>query len=215
MRAATAKAGQIINALKKEYPKARISLNSSNPVQLLVSVMLSAQCTDKRVNIVTSKLFIKYKTAADFARADLKTFEQEIRPTGFYRNKARNIIASAKMIENEFNGKVPDTMESLLKLPGVARKTANIVLSNAYGKLEGIAVDTHMKRVNYRLGLTKNANPEKIEQDLMKIIPSKLWNTYAYLIIEHGRAVCKAPVPHCSRCVLNKICPKNGVTKRL
>ncbi len=212
---ARAKAEEIIRILKKEYKEAKISLNSSNLVQLLVAVILSAQCTDKRVNIVTAKLFRKYKTASDFAGADLKKFEQEIRPTGFYRNKAKNIINSARIIAEEFNGKVPDTMESLLKLPGVARKTANIVLSNAYGKLEGIAVDTHMRRLNYRLGLTKNTDPDKIEQDLMKIVPRKMWNTYTYLIIEHGRAVCKAPVPYCIKCILNKMCPKQGVTEKL
>ncbi len=212
---ATAKASRIIAILKKEYKGAKISLNSSNPVQLLVAVILSAQCTDKRVNIVTNTLFKKYKTAEDFAQADLKTFEQEIRPTGFYRNKAKNIISSGRIIIKAFNGKVPDTMEGLLKLPGVARKTANIVLSNAYGKLEGIAVDTHMKRVNYRLGLTKNTDPDKIEKDLIKIIPRKLWNTYTYKIIEHGRTVCKAPVPVCSKCVLNKTCPKKGITEWL
>lgn len=212
---AAAKAEEVVRLLKNEYPKARISLSFSNPVQLLVAVMLSAQCTDKRVNIVTTTLFKKYRTAEDFARADLRTFEQEIRPTGFYRNKARNIINSAGIIVKEFNGKVPDTMEGLLELPGVARKTANIVLSSAYGKVEGIAVDTHMRRVNYRLGLTKNTNPDKIEQDLMQVVPKKLWSTYTYMIIEHGRAVCKAPVPVCSKCVLNKICLKQGVTKQL
>ncbi len=215
MASASKKASRILSILKKEYGEAKISLKSSNHVQLLVAVILSAQCTDKRVNIVTAELFRKYKTASDFAGADLKTFEQEIRPTGFYRNKAKNIINSARIIVKEFNSKVPDTMESLLKLPGVARKTANIILSNAYGKLEGIAVDTHMRRLNYRLGLTKNTDPDKIEQDLMKIVPRRMWNTYTYLIIEHGRAVCKAPVPLCSRCVLNRICPKNGVTKQL
>lgn len=209
------KAEEVVRLLKNEYPKARISLSFSNPVQLLVAVILSAQCTDKRVNIVTAELFRKYKTASDFAGADLKTLEQEIRPTGFYRNKAKNIINSAGIIVKEFNGKVPDTMEGLLELPGVARKTANIVLSSAYGKVEGIAVDTHMRRVNYRLGLTKNTDPDKIEQDLMKIIQRKFWNTYTYQIIEHGRAVCRAPVPFCSKCVLNRICQKNGVTKRL
>lgn len=209
------KAKEIIAILKREYPEAKISLNFHNPVQLLVAVMLSAQCTDKRVNIVTSTLFRKYKTASDFAGANMKTFEQEIMSTGFYRNKARNIINSAKIIEKDFNGKVPDAMEGLLKLPGVARKTANIVLSNAYGIVAGIPVDTHQKRVNYRLGLTKNTDPDKIEQDLMKAIPKSIWGSYAYLIIEHGRAVCKAPVPICSKCVLNKICPKQGVTKQL
>lgn len=215
MASVSKKASRIISILKKEYREAKISLNSSNPVQLLVAVILSAQCTDKRVNIVTAQLFKKYKTASDFAGANLKKFEQEIRSTGFYRNKAKNIINSARIIAEEFNGKVPDTMEGLLSLPGVARKTANIVLSNAYGKLEGIAVDTHMRRLNYRLGLTKNTDPNKIEQDLTKVIPRKMWNTYTYLIIEHGRAVCKAPVPYCSKCVLNKICPKNGVTNQL
>lgn len=212
---AAAKTEDVIRLLKKEYPKAGISLNFSNPVQLLVAVMLSAQCTDKRVNIVTAELFGKYKTASDFAGTDLKTLEQEIRPTGFYRNKAKNIINSARIIVKDFNGKVPDTMESLLKLPGVARKTANIVLSNAYGKNFGIAVDTHVKRLSYRLGLTKNTNPDKIEQDLVKLYEKSMWNKITYLLIEHGRAVCRAPVPFCSKCVLNRICPKNGVTKQL
>lgn len=215
MPSASRKASRILSILKKEYGEAKISLNSSNPVQLLVAVILSAQCTDKRVNIVTAGLFRKYKTASDFAGADLKTFEQEIRPTGFYRNKAKNIIDSGRIIANEFNGKVPDTMENLLELPGVARKTANIVLSNAYGKNFGIAVDTHVKRLSYRLGLTKNTNPDKIEQDLMKLYEKNTWNKITYLLIEHGRAVCKAPVPLCSKCVLNRICPKNGVARRL
>ncbi len=210
-----ARAENVIKLLKKEYAKAGISLNFSNPVQLLVAVILSAQCTDKRVNVITNTLFRKYKTAADFARAGLRTLEQEIRPAGFYRNKARNIIASAKIIENEFNGEVPNSMESLLKLPGVARKTANIVLSNAYGKNFGIAVDTHVKRLSYRLGLTKNTNPDKIEQDLVRLYEKSMWNKITYLLIAHGRAVCRAPVPVCSRCVLEKICPKNGVTKQL
>lgn len=213
--AAADRAENVIKLLKSEYPKARISLNFSNPVQLLVAVMLSAQCTDKRVNIVTSTLFKKYKTAADFARADLEALEQEVRPTGFYRNKAKNIINSARIIVNEFNGKVPDAMEELLKLPGVARKTANIVLSSAYGRNFGIAVDTHVKRLSYRLGLTKNTNPDKIEQDLVKLYEKSIWNKITYLLIAHGRAVCKAPVPICGRCVLNKVCPKNGVTKQL
>lgn len=204
-----------IKLLKKEYPHAQISLKYKTPMQLLAAVILSAQCTDKRVNIVTEELFKKYKTPSDFAKVEQKTFEQEIRSTGFYRNKAKNIIASAKLIDGKFGGKIPDKMEELLTLPGVARKTANITLSNLYGKNCGIAVDTHMKRVNYRLGLTKNTNPDKIEADLMKIIPREMWGSYTHLIIQHGRAVCKAPVPMCSKCVLNKICPKQGVAKNL
>ena len=207
------RAAKVINLLKKEYPAAKIALYSNNPMQLLVAVILSAQCTDKMVNIVTKHLFKKYKTVDGFAKADLNTFQNEIRSTGFYRNKAKNIIATARIIQKDFNGKIPDNMDDLLKLKGVARKTANIVLSNVYGVLAGIAIDTHMKRVNYRLGLTDNTNPDKIEQDLMKIIPKKLWNRYTYLIIEHGRAVCKAPVPACSKCVLSKVCPRKGVVK--
>lgn len=204
-----------IKLLKKEYPHAKISLGYNTPMQLLAAVILSAQCTDKRVNIVTEKLFKKYKTPSDFAKAEQKTFEQEIKSTGFYRNKAKNIIASARLIDGKFGGKIPDKMEELLTLPGVARKTANIILSNLYGKNCGIAVDTHMKRINYRLGLTKNTNPDKIEADLMKIIPEEIWGGYTHLIIQHGRATCKAPIPYCSRCVLNKICPKQGVEKNL
>ena len=207
-------AAKILSLLKKEYPKAKIALSSRTPIQLLVAVILSAQCTDKRVNIVTKGLFRKYKTVSDFANAKQKVFEQEIRSTGFYRNKAKNIIATANMIQKDFNGKIPSSMENMLKLPGVARKTANIVLGNVYGVVTGIPVDRHMKRVNFRLGLTKNTNPEKIEKDLMQIIPKKEWKRYSYYIISHGRAVCKAPTPICSKCILNKICPKNGVTKQ-
>ncbi len=209
------RAASIIKILKKDYPKAKISLDYTNNVQLLVSVILSAQCTDKRVNIVTKSLFRRYQTAKDFANANLKTLRQEIRSTGFYRNKAKNIIASAKVIQKEFNGKVPKTMEEMLKLPGVARKTANVVLGNAYGIVKGIVVDTHCKRVSYRLGLTSSTVPEKSERELMQIIPKNDWLSYGYLAIEHGRIVCKAPVPFCNRCILKKICPKNGVTKQL
>ncbi len=207
------RAAAVIRILKNEYPKAKISLNYGNHVQLLVSVILSAQCTDKRVNIVTGSLFRKYKKAKDFANANLRKFQREIRPTGFYRNKGKNIIASAKMIQKEFKGKVPDRMEDLLKLPGVARKTANVVLGNAYGIVEGVVVDTHCKRVSYRLGLTSSTAPEKSEKELMRIIPKEDWSSYGYLAIAHGRAVCKAPVPLCSKCVLSRICPKKGVAK--
>src|SRR3989304_2713836 len=178
------RAFEILRRLKRAYPKAKIALKYGNNIQLLVAVILSAQCTDKKVNEVTGDLFKKYKTAKDFTNANIKTFEQEIRSTGFYHNKARNIIAACKMIENEFNGKVPNTMGELLRLPGVARKTANIVLYNAYGVIEGIAVDTHVRRVAGRLGLTQYQDPDKIEQDLMEIIPKKDWGIFSYLLIE-------------------------------
>ena len=203
----------ILDKLSKTYPKAKISLGFSNPLQLLISVMLSAQCTDERVNKVTPALFKRYKTSKDFANSDIKELETLIRSTGFYRAKSKNIKNSCKIITEKHNGKVPDSMSELLELPGVARKTANIVLSNAYGIVEGIAVDTHVKRISYRIGLTKNTNPEKIEKDLISLLPKKYWVYGAYIMIEHGRAFCKAPVPICSKCPVNKECPKNGVVK--
>jgi endonuclease-3 len=202
-----ANARRIISTLKKAFPRARIALKFENPLELLVSTVLSAQCTDERVNKVTASLFEKYRTPADYAHADLKTFEQEIRSTGFYHNKAKNIIAACKMIESDFNSKVPDTMEGLLRLPGVARKTANIVLYNAYGVTEGIAVDTHVRRVSGRLGLTQNEDPDKIEKDLMDIVPEKNWGIFSYLLIDHGRKICQAKKPLCPRCTLGHGCP--------
>lgn len=198
---------KILSLLKKEYPGAKIALSFRTPLEILVSTVLSAQCTDKRVNIVTAHLFKKYKKVGDYAGADLKTFEQEIRSTGFYRSKARNIINSAKIILKDFNGKVPDSMEDLLKLPGVARKTANIVLFNGFGKTEGIAVDTHVRRLSRRLGLTKHDDPVKIEQDLIKLVDTKEWSRISYLLIEHGRSICDARKPKCPECVLGKLCP--------
>ena len=206
-------AKKVYTILNKEYPKAEIALTHENPLELLISVILSAQCTDKRVNIVTKELFKKYKKAEDYAYGDIDDLKQMIRSTGFYNAKAKNIQNTCKIIVKKHNGKVPQTMEELVKLPGVGRKTANIVLSNAFGILEGIAVDTHVKRITYRLGLTRNNDPVKIEQDLMKLLPKKQWNHYTYLIIEHGRAICKAPTPICSKCVLNKECPKVSVDK--
>ncbi len=197
---------EIIKRLKKEYPKAKIALEFSNPIEILVATILSAQCTDERVNKVTKSLFKKYRTIKDYANANLKEFEQEIKSTGFYHNKAKNIISSAKIILEKFNGKVPDKMEDLLSLPGVARKTANIVLSNAYGIVEGIAVDTHVKRLSQRLGLTKNDDPVKIEQDLTKIIPKSDWFIISYLLIDHGRKICNAKKPKCFECVLSDLC---------
>ena len=205
---------EIYSLLSKNYPDARIALNYKNPWELLVCVVLSAQCTDKRVNIVTEKLFRKYASIEDYARADLKEFEGDIRSTGFYRNKAKNIISSAKFIINNFNGKVPDNMDDLLKLQGVARKTANIVALNAYGIICGIAVDTHVKRLSAKLGFTKENNPVKIENDLMKIFPRKLWGKLSYLLIEHGRALCKAVNPACGDCFLKDLCPGKMVSRQ-
>lgn len=202
---------EILKLLKKEYPKAKIALHFRNPLEILVSTILSAQCTDKRVNIVTETLFKKYKDAKDYASADLKSFQEEIRSTGFYRNKAKNIIASAKIIVKEFGGKVPDAMEELLRLPGVARKTANIVLFNGFGKVEGIAVDTHVRRLSQRLGLSKNDDPVKIEQDIIKLLDKKEWGGVSYLLIEHGRKVCDARKPKCPECILQKLCPSKKI----
>jgi len=194
-------------ALKKLFPNAGIELSFGNPWELLVAVQLSAQCTDKMVNKVTATLFKKYRTPRDFASANLEEFEQEIKPTGFYHNKARNIINAANMVVDDFGGKVPKTMAELVTLPGVARKTANIVLFNAYGIIDGIAVDTHVRRLSNRLGLSNNNDPEKIEQELMKLVPKAEWGHFSYLLIEHGRAICVARKPLCAQCVLNDICP--------
>jgi endonuclease-3 len=198
---------KILALLKRTYPKAKIALTYYNPLQLLISTILSAQCTDKRVNIVTQSLFKKYKTVDDYARAKTPVFEQEIRSTGFYKNKAKNIIAAARKIKKEYGGRVPATMETLLGLPGVARKTANIVLANAYGKVEGIAVDTHVKRLSGRLGFTTNQNPDKIEGDLMRLFPKKEWFCINYVLIEHGRKVCDAKKPRCPVCSVATLCP--------
>lgn len=205
---------KIIALLRKHYPKADTALIYGNPFQLLVSTILSAQCTDKRVNMVTPGLFRKYPSVKAFAEADLEELMQQIRSTGFYRNKAKNIKNASRMILEDFNEKVPDTMEDLLKLPGVARKTANIVLYHAMGKIEGIAVDTHVRRLSFRLGWTKSKDPKKIEQDLMKIIPKEDWGRITDMLIDHGRALCIAQRPRCSECFLNKICPNAENVKK-
>jgi len=198
---------KIIDFLEKEFPNAKIALNYRNPLELLVATILSAQCTDERVNMVTKSLFMKYKKAEDYANADIAELEQEIRPTGFYRNKARNLKNTGEMLVKRFHSQVPKTMDEVLELPGVARKTANIVLQNAYGVVEGIAVDTHVRRVTARLGLTTNEDQNKIEQDLMKIVPRDKWMRITDLVISLGRRVCTARKPKCNICVLNKICP--------
>ena len=198
---------KIIRLLEKEHSDAEIALTFKNPLELLISTILSAQCTDERVNIVTKTLFKKYRTPEDYAKVDIEELEQDIRSTGFYHNKARNIKKCCQMLIEKFGSQVPRTMEELLELPGVARKTANIVLSNAFGIVEGIAVDTHVRRLSERLGLTQNKNQDKIEQDLMKIVQKEMWMRFSDLLIFHGRRICMAKKPKCGECVLNKICP--------
>lgn len=197
--------------LEKEYPDAKCALHFSNPHEMLFATILSAQCTDVMVNRVTADLFLKYPTLVDYAKADREELEREVRPTGFFRMKSKHIQESAQKILDDFSGQVPDTMEGLVELPGVARKTANIVLGNSFGKVEGVAVDTHVKRLSKRLGLTSNEDPDKIERDLMELAPKSKWFKLTYLLIEHGRKVCKAPVPRCEDCVVNDICPSSRV----
>lgn len=205
------KIARIINILQREYPQAKIVLNFSNPMELLVATILSAQSTDVTVNKVTPEVFKKYKNVNDYAQAEQKELEQEIYSTGFYHNKAKNIIAAAKLLAKKYQGKIPETMAEILELPGVARKTGNIVLFNAYGVIAGIPVDTHVRRLSQRLGLTRQEDPEKIEQDLMKLVPQKFWGKFSYLFIDHGRKVCDAKKPKCPQCVLNKLCPSYRV----
>ena len=198
---------KIISALEKDYPNPKTALNYKNPHQLLVATILSAQCTDVRVNLVTKNLFKKYKNVEDFAGADLSEFEQDIRSTGFYRNKAKNIVATSKIIADKYNGKVPDSMERLITLPGVARKTANVILSEAFDKQEGIAVDTHVIRLANLLKLTESKDPKIIEKDIMSIAPQEYWGKISNLLISHGRNICIARKPKCEICHLKKICP--------
>ncbi len=199
----------LLGALKKAYPGAHCALNFNNPLQMLFATILSAQCTDKRVNLVTPVLFSRYRTVEDFADADPEELMSIIKSTGFYRNKAKNIKAAAQLIESQFKGQVPSTMDDLLTLPGVARKTANVVLYNAFGKNEGITVDTHVLRVSARLGLTRSDKPAIVEKDLMKILPRHEWGQFSHLLIELGRDVCKAPRPYCKKCRLRPFCPWN------
>jgi len=197
----------------KECPELKTALNFSNPFELLVATVLSAQTTDVHVNKVTERLFKKYKSVKDYAYADLDIFQKDINSINFYRNKAKNIQASAKIIIERFNSKVPKTMDELITLPGVARKTANIILFNIYGINEGIAVDTHVKRLSQRLGITKNEDPVKIEKDLMLITPQKEWGNLSHLLILHGRKVCQAKKPKHNECVLYDICPSRNTEK--
>ncbi|HEX6708859.1 MAG TPA: endonuclease III [Rubrobacter sp.] len=207
MDLSAAPATEVIARLKAEYPDARTELNWTNPLELLVATILSAQTTDVRVNQVTETLFAKYRTADDYADSAPDELEEDIRPTGFYRNKARSLRGMARALVEEHGGEVPRTMPELVALPGVGRKTANVVLGNAFDTNEGVVVDTHVRRVSNRLGLTESQAPVKIEQDLMALVPEEDWTIFSHLLIFHGRRVCKARKPDCPDCVLNDICP--------
>ena len=200
---------KIIRLLKRAYPDAKCSLNHSNAFELLIATILSAQCTDARVNIVTQDLFRKYRTPEDYLKVSDKELQRDIRTTGFFRNKTKSIQGTAKALTEEYGGVVPATMDELLELPGVARKTANVVLGNAFGISAGVVVDTHVTRLSHRLGLTDQKTAEKIEQDLIAIVPKKDWVIFPHLFIAHGRAICKARSPLCTECVVEKLCPSS------
>jgi endonuclease-3 len=202
---------QLLEILPQVYPGAHCELDFHNPLQLLVATILSAQCTDKRVNMVTPALFKKYRTAKDYANAPQAEFENKIKPTGFYRNKTKSIRGAMRAIVEEHGGKVPDTMEELCALPGVGRKTANVVLGNAFHKNEGIVVDTHVIRLSQRLGLTKHKDAEKIERDLMKLVPREHWTDWSHWLIWHGRRRCFARKPDCSNCEVFRLCPSGKI----
>lgn len=197
---------KIIEILKEAYPNAKCSLDFTTPFEMLVAVILSAQCTDERVNKTTPALFAKYSTPQDFANMDIEELENFIHPCGFYKNKAKNIKATAQIIATKYNGKVPETMEELMSLPGVGRKTANVVMLEAFNKPQGIAVDTHCKRISNKIGFSNEKEPEKIEQDLLKIIPSKYYKDMNHILIWHGRNTCIARNPKCEVCPINKYC---------
>jgi endonuclease-3 len=199
------KSKRILGALEKEFPEARIALTFSNPLELLIATILSAQCTDERVNKVTPSLFNRFKNAKEYAEADLHELEEIIRPTGFFKNKAKSIIGCCKKIVSDFNGAIPETVEAFTALPGVGRKTANVVLGSAFGQ-DAIAVDTHVKRVSQRLGLTQNQDPDKIEKDLQEIISKDWWTKTTILFILHGRHTCKARNPQCNACPIQEYC---------
>jgi endonuclease-3 len=199
----------LIARLRKAYPDAHCSLNYSNPLELLVATILSAQCTDERVNIVTADLFRKYRKAEDFINVEQTELEQDIRSTGFYRNKAKAIQGACRIIVEQHGGRVPRTLDELIELPGVARKTANVVMGNAFGIASGVVVDTHVGRLSQRLGLTVHEQPEKIERDLIELVPQKDWVDFSHLLIYHGRAVCKARKPECASCTLEDLCPSS------
>ncbi len=202
---------QLIEVLPEVYPGARCELDYKNPLELLIATILSAQCTDKRVNMVTPGLFRKYRTAKDYAKVPPAALEKAIRSTGFFRNKTKSIRAATSTIAQKFGGRVPDSMEALRELPGVGRKTANVVLGNAFGKNEGVVVDTHVARLSKRLGLTKENNPEKIERDLMKLVPREHWTNWSHWLIWHGRRRCFARKPDCRQCEIFRLCPSGKI----
>lgn len=204
---------RMIAILRETYPDAKCALDHQGPLQLLIATILSAQCTDQRVNMVTPALFDKYRSAEDFATADGQQLEEMIRSTGFYRNKAKNIRAACQRIVDEHGGEVPQTMDELLALPGVARKTANVVLGNAFGINEGVTVDTHVRRLSQRLKLTREKDPQKIEKDLMQMVPQDKWAEFSHLLIFHGRQICTARAPACEDCPINHLCPSAGKVK--
>jgi len=206
-------ARRIVRILARLYPDAHCALNYKNPLQLLIATILSAQCTDVRVNLVTPALFARYPNGRAFAEADTAELETAIQSTGFFRNKARNIIACCRQIQEKRDGQVPKTMEELVQLPGVGRKTANVILGNAFG-VPGITVDTHVLRLSNRMGLTRNVDADKVEQDLMDIIPKKEWTMFSHRMIFHGRQICAARKPNCEGCLLAEVCPKIGVKKK-
>ncbi|GAB6166200.1 endonuclease III [Thermostilla marina] len=202
---------KVCRVLEKEFPDATCSLRFRNPLELLIATILSAQCTDERVNIVTADLFKKYRSAEDYARAPLEELEEDIKSTGFYRNKAKNIQACCRTLAEEHGGKVPRSLDALVKLPGVGRKTANVVLGTAFGLPTGVVVDTHVGRISRRLGLTENTDPEKVEQDLMNLLPESEWIDFSHRMIRHGRKHCAARKPKCETCPMNDFCPRIGV----
>jgi endonuclease-3 len=202
--------GPIIGKLKRRFPEARCSLDYDTPLQLLVATILSAQCTDERVNMVTPTLFARYRTAADFADANPAELEEMIRSTGFFRNKTKSLIGMGRALAERFGGEVPRTMEELTSVPGAGRKTANVVLGNAFGIAEGVVVDTHVGRISQRLGLTRERDAAKIERDLMAIVPRREWTLFPHLMIHHGRAICQARKPRCEVCPINDLCPFPG-----
>jgi endonuclease III len=202
---------EIIRILSETYPDAHVALRFSNALEMLVATILSAQCTDEKVNEVTATLFQKYRTPEDYLRVPDDELKADIKPTGFFNQKAISIRAACQRIVDEYDGRVPDTMEDLVTLRGVARKTANIVMGNAFDKVEGIAVDTHVKRVSNRLGFSEQSDPDKIEQDLMRLIPQEQWFGFTYVLIDHGRAICVARLPRCESCPVNHLCPASLV----
>jgi len=205
------RASELVQVLPEVYPGAHTELNFKTPLELLVATILSAQCTDKRVNLVTPALFKRYRRAIDYAKAPKAELEKAIQSTGFFRNKTKSIRAATAVIAEKYGGHVPDTMEELRELPGVGRKTANVVLGNAFGKNEGIVVDTHVTRVSQRLRLTKHTDPEKIEQDLIKLLPEKVWTDWSHWLIWHGRRRCFARKPDCTQCEIFRLCPSGKI----